>query len=63
MPFSSQLGGKGLILGYDVEAGISGGSGALYILITGDGGPATEGTLGSTSGGTDDRTAESFCAD
>ena len=63
VPFNAQLGGKGLILGYDVEAGITGGSGVSYILITGDSGPATEGTLGSSSAGTNDRTAEAFCAD
>ena len=63
VPFNSQLGGKGLILGYDVEAGITGGAGAFYILISGDDGPATEGSLGSSSAGTDDRTAESLCAD
>jgi hypothetical protein len=61
VPWVSQLGGKGLILGYDVEAGIAT-SNIHYILITGDKGPATEGPLGTTSAGAE-RFADWPCAD
>jgi len=62
VPWNSQLGGKAVILGYDVETGISGGTGVYYILVTGDDGPSTEASLGVASGGAG-RVADSYCAD
>jgi len=61
VPFTTQLGGKALVQNYNVEAGITAPSNIYYILVTGDIGTGTEGTLGTGSAGP--RTADFRCAD
>jgi hypothetical protein len=62
VPWQSQIGGTGVSLGFDVEAGIAPNQNIYYILVTGDRGSTTEGTLGFTSDATD-RAADARCAD
>jgi hypothetical protein len=47
--------------GYDTDAGITGPRRVLFILVTADNGPGTEGTLGSNSASAE-RSADSRCA-
>jgi hypothetical protein len=58
-----QFGGTAVSTGIDVESGIIGGTGVYYILVSGDDGAPTEGTLGFTSGVVSERDADSRCAD
>ncbi len=60
VPWTPVLGGKATVQNYDLEAGLV--SADLYlILVTGDNGPPTEGTLGFTSS-SGERSATSRCA-
>ena len=52
--------GRLTVPGYDPDAGIAGGTGVLFILITADNGPGLEGPLGWTSGLVE-RTADARC--
>ena len=62
VPWTGGFGGAGEIAGYDVEAGISPGAPIYFILMSGDNGAPTEGTLGFDSDATE-READSRCAD
>jgi len=53
-------GGMLTVPAYDLSAGITGGTGVLYVLITADNGPGAEGPLGRTSDAVD-RTADARC--
>ena len=63
IPWTGQFGGTAVSNGIDVESGITGGDGMYYILVSGDDGAPTEGTLGFTSGFSSERDADSRCAD
>lgn len=54
-------GGMKQVTGYDLDAGITGSTSLLFVLVTADNGPATEGALGTASSSIP-RTADSYCA-
>jgi fibronectin type 3 domain-containing protein len=53
-------GGMLSIDGYDLQGSIPGNPSTLFLLVTADNGPGSEGSLGHQTGGTE-RTAESYC--
>ncbi len=59
--WTPMIGGRARVANYDVEAGIAAASPVHYILVTGDNGTPSEGTLGFTSAGAE-RSADSRCA-
>jgi hypothetical protein len=59
VPWVPSLGGTALVTAYDVDAGITPGAAVHYILVSGDNGSSTEGSLGFSS--SSERTAAAYC--
>jgi len=57
--WAPSLGGTALVTAYDVDSGITPGSTVHYILVSGDNGSSTEGSLGFSS--SSERTADTYC--